>query len=118
MLSKIHRLKKEKEFKTIYRKGMVSDGDFLYLRWLKNEYNYSRFGIVISAKIAKANKRVVLKRKISEILRTNLDNIKIGFDLVFIVKKFNSDWLKPKDQVFDLLKKSKIWKKPCLKQLY
>jgi len=72
MLAKKYRLKKDREFKKIYRLGRKIKEDFFVIRYLENNLPYSHFGFVIAKTvIKKATKRNLLKRKISEIIRLN-----------------------------------------------
>jgi len=86
MFPKDKRLKKEKDFKKIYRYGRRAHGDFFILHFLKSGDEKSRFAVVISNKVVKkATKRNALKRKVREILKSELP--KSHFDFVFILKK-------------------------------
>ncbi len=58
------------------------------LRYKKNNLTNSRFGFVISAKVSKkAVDRNKIRRRASEIIRLNIDNIRSGFDIIFVIKK-------------------------------
>ncbi len=65
-----HRLKKNKHFSYIYKKGKRKSTRNLTLFFLSSKYKNYRFGISISKKIGKANERNKLKRRIKEIVRT------------------------------------------------
>ncbi|MCX6745780.1 MAG: ribonuclease P protein component [Candidatus Parcubacteria bacterium] len=84
MLKKINRLTKKKDFDAVMQgKGLFSP--FLIIKYKKNSQNLSRFGIIISKKVSKkATLRNLVKRRISEIIRLNLDKFTQGFDLVII----------------------------------
>lgn len=85
MLPQANRIKKKKDFDLIFKKGKTFKGSFLILKVLKNNLNRSRFGLMVSLKISKkAVIRNKIRRRASEIIRTKLNNIKTGFDLVFI----------------------------------
>ena len=87
MLAKKYRLKKDREFKKIYRLGRKIKEDFFVIRYLENNLPYSRFGFVIAKTvIKKATKRNLLKRKISEIIRLNQKKIITGRDIVVLIQ--------------------------------
>ena len=85
MLSKAHRLHKEKDFKKTFQKGRSFFTKALGVKVLKNNLKTSRFGIVVSTKISKkAVVRNKVKRQIREVLRSQLDKVKPGYDVVII----------------------------------
>ena len=87
MLAKQHRLQKDKEFESVFRKGKASKGKFLFLKLKRNKLQISRFGFIIGKKISKkATVRNKIKRQLREIVRENLNNVKSGFDVVIVTK--------------------------------
>lgn len=87
MLSKIYRLKLKNDFDRIFKQGKFVSQKFFTLGFAKNTLLFSRFAIMISKKAAKsAVTRNSIRRKASEVIRLNIDKIKIGFDIVFIGK--------------------------------
>jgi ribonuclease P protein component len=88
MLVKKHRLKKKKDFEKVYKEGKGFKQDFLFLKAVNNDLEDTRIGIVVSAKIAKkATERNLIKRRLREILRKRLEEIKPGLDIVIITLK-------------------------------
>jgi len=88
MLSSKYRLKKKINFARIEIDGkMIQSKSFgmgIYDR--KDEEN-SHFGFIISTKISKsAVVRNRIKRIISEVIRKNLEKIKKGLDVLFLIK--------------------------------
>ena len=87
MLKPANRLAKEQDFKLLARKGKPAYCDLFSARVLPNNLRASRFGIVISAKVSKkATIRNLIKRRLTEVIRLNLDKIKPGFDVMILVK--------------------------------
>ncbi len=85
MLPKENRLKKKKDFANVLRKGRGFREGFLFLKLAGNSLEESRFGFVVSQRISKkAVIRNRLKRRLGEIIRLNLSEIKKGVDGVFI----------------------------------
>jgi len=102
MLKKIYRLPSDC-FKKVYRKGKTKVGKFVIIKSLRNFKENSRFGIVVSAKaIKKANKRNLIKRRISEIIGQCLDRIHPKADFIIGVKK-EADFAELKEEIERLL---------------
>jgi ribonuclease P protein component len=86
MLSAASRIKNKKDFDLIFKKGKTFKKGFLILKVYKNGLDKSRFGFVASLKVSKkAVVRNKIRRRISEIIRIKLKDIKTGFDFVFVV---------------------------------
>jgi len=86
MLKKTYRLKRQKEFKALFQKKQLVKEGFLILKMAPNNKKESRFGVVVSQKVSKkAVVRNKIKRQIRAIIFRNLQKIKKGYDLVFIV---------------------------------
>ncbi len=86
MLYAQNRLRKEKDFERVFKKGEKAKGDSLFLRFAENNLSQSRFGIVVSKKVSlKATERNRIKRKIGEAIREILPSVKKGWDVVVLV---------------------------------
>ncbi len=111
MLPQINRLTKESDFKIVAKKGRPFYSSCLTIKTFKNNYEASRFGIVISAKASKkAVTRNQLKRRLSEIIRTNLDKLNKGFDVMILVKKelTEKSFKEIEAELLNLFKKAKL----------
>ena len=86
MLKKENRLKKRKEFSYIYRKGKVIYTKFLSLYVVPTKSKFSKIGFSISNKIGNSVVRHKLKRRLSEIVRININSYPIN-NYVFVTKK-------------------------------
>ena len=85
MLSKKYCLKKKKDFENLFKKGKKSKEDFLVLWVASNNFKFSRFGFVVGKKVfKKAVLRNQLKRRLREIVRFKIPQIKKGIDVVLI----------------------------------
>jgi ribonuclease P protein component len=114
MLPKINRIKKKKDFEEIFKKGASFKNSLLILKVVKNNFNESRFGFIVSQKVSKkAVVRNKIRRRLSEIIKAEFNNIKSGLDLVFIslngIEK--REFFEIKESVASLLTKAK-----CLNQ--
>lgn len=66
-----HRLKKNKHFGYIYKKGKRINSRHLTLFCVESKFKNYKIGISVSKKIGKANVRNKLKRRLKEIIRVN-----------------------------------------------
>ena len=92
-ISMIYRLKKNFEFKIVYRRGKSFANDLLVMYILKNKKNkdnkfniYNKLGVSVSKKVGNSVVRSRCKRLISESFRLNYDCIIKGYDFVFIAR--------------------------------
>ena len=87
MLPKRNRLKKEKDFERVFKKGKGLEEGFLFIKVAKNDLEMSRFGFVVSEKVSKkATLRNKVKRKLRELTRARLSRIKIGLDVALVAR--------------------------------
>ena len=85
MLKKTYRIIYKRDFDKIFKNGRSSFNNIIGLKILKNKQEFSRFGFIVSKKISKkAVERNSIKRKIREVVKNNIQNIKPGFDCIFI----------------------------------
>jgi ribonuclease P protein component len=92
-ISMIYRLKKNFEFKTIYRRGKSFANDLLVMYILKNKKNrdkdinfYNKLGVSVSKKVGNSVVRSRSKRLISESFRLNDEFMTKGYDFIFIAR--------------------------------
>ena len=90
MLPKANRLKKNKEFERVFKRGQSFREDFLILRVILNNLKNSRFGFIVSSKVSKkASFRNKIKRWLRAAILSQLrrvDKIQKSADIVIIVK--------------------------------
>lgn len=87
MLPTKNRLKKRKDFDSVFKKGRGFKEDFLVLKKNKNNLNQSRFGFIVGKRVSKkATVRNKIKRGLSGLIQEKLAKIKKGFDIVLIVQ--------------------------------
>jgi len=88
MLSGINRLKKKKDFEYVFKQGRGLKQGFISLKFTKNGLGATRFGFVVGQKVSpKAVIRNKVKRRLREIARSKLEDIKKGFDVVVVANK-------------------------------
>ncbi|MGH4051685.1 MAG: ribonuclease P protein component [Clostridium sp.] len=83
---KKYRIRKNTEFRTVYRKGKSFSNILLVLYIYKNSKDINRCGISVSKKVGNSVIRGRVKRLISESYRLNNEGLKTGHDLVFIAR--------------------------------
>lgn len=89
---KVERLRKNQEFRNVYRRGKSVSSDILVLYKMKNNRNtgedgpYTRVGISVSKKVGKSVVRSRVKRLISEAVRLNSQDAEDMNDLVFVAR--------------------------------
>ncbi len=115
MLPAGKRLVEKKDFARIQRYGKRFLEDNLQLQFLENGQSSTKIGFVVGLKFSKkAAERNAIKRKLREIFRRELKNIKAGADIVVSVRgkaggKETSAALQK--TVGELLRKSNLLKK-------
>ena len=87
MLKKELRIRKQKDFENIYSKGVYYSEGFLAVKFIENKKLFSRFGFIVSKKISKkAVERNRIKRILRESIRLSKNQIKEGYDIIFITR--------------------------------
>lgn len=79
-------IKKNYEFKRIYKKGRSFVNSAIVVYILKNRCGFNRIGITTSRKIGIAVKRNRARRLIHESFRQLEDKIPSGYDIVFVAR--------------------------------
>ena len=88
MLPNEHRLRLEKDIKTLFAKGRSVFGIFVGVRFRPNKLAHSRFAFVVGTKVSKkAVVRNRLRRQLRGIIYKHLSKIKPGFDVMLMIKK-------------------------------
>jgi ribonuclease P protein component len=85
MLPKINRIKKKKDFEIIFKNSKNLRSNLFILKIKKNNLGLDRFGLVVSQKVSKrAVIRNKVRRRLAEAIKTEIENIETGLDLVLV----------------------------------
>ncbi|NQV13537.1 MAG: ribonuclease P protein component [Parcubacteria group bacterium] len=92
MLPKANRLQKDDDFARVHRHGRFFKCQFVAIKSLSNRRPESRFGFLVGIKVSKkAIVRNKVKRRLREVVRLALPDIKPGFDVVIMVRPEAAD---------------------------
>ena len=112
MLSKINRLRLDKDFKKVFVEGKTAANRFIKIKFIENQRKETRFGFVVSTKFyKKASKRNLIKRRLRAAAFFLSKKIKPGYDIVIWPKeaiKENQDYKNISDNLKELLIKNDI----------
>ena len=79
-------LKKNRDFQTVYKKGISLANSYLVMYVLKNETQRNRLGISVSKKVGNSVVRHHLTRLVRESYRLSEEHFQCGYDIVVIVR--------------------------------
>lgn len=79
-------LKKNNEFRTIYKKGRYKAGKYLVMYVMPNKKNINRIGITTGKRFGNSVQRNRMKRIIRESYRLSRDRMKMGYDIIFMAR--------------------------------
>lgn len=90
-MGKIYRLRENREFQKIYRKGQFAASKSLVVYTQPNSLGKNRIGITASKKYGKSVKRNRIRRLIRESFLLLQDRLDMGYDFVIVARKSNDD---------------------------
>jgi len=111
MLSRKNKLKKDNDFKKVFKDGKYRQKDFIKVKFLKNNLSVNRFSFIVGLKISKkAVLRNKVKRRLEEIIRLNFEKIITGFDIIILIDKeiLEKEYSEIEETLMNLLKESKL----------
>ena len=87
-LSIRNRLKKKTDLQKVFKKGKYLEGSFLFIKFIKNSLELSRFGFIVPVKVfKKAVTRNRIRRVLSEVVRVNINRMNDNYDVIVNIKK-------------------------------
>lgn len=87
MMKRRHRVRSSKRFAEIRQQGRSAANELLVLYALPNELGFSRFGFSVSGRIGNAVIRNRVKRRLREAVRLQMDQIAMGWDMIWIARR-------------------------------
>jgi ribonuclease P protein component len=111
MFAQKNRLRHEKDVKETLKKGRSVFDSICGVKFRSNGGEDSRFAVVVGTKVHKsAVKRNRVRRQYREIIRTNIEMIKPGTDMVLLTSKgaLDLDYEEKKERLMGVLKKAKL----------
>jgi len=113
MLPKINRLKNKKDIEKVLKRGKGFKEDFLILKLIKSNFKNSRFAFIVSQKISKkATLRNKTRRRLKELVRIKIKEVKRGLDLILIAAPGleEKDFWEINETIDKLFQKAKCFK--------
>ncbi len=112
-MDKMYRLRSNMEFRKVYSGGKTYWNRNLVLYVRKNNLSHNRVGYSITKKVGNSVVRNKIRRRMKEIYRLNLSELKGDYDLIFIPKKNVVDisYKELESAMFHIMKLAGILKK-------
>ena len=106
-------LKKNRDFRLVYKEGKSCANKYLVMYIRENHSDVNRLGISVSKKVGNSVVRSRSKRLIYESYRLNVNDIKPGYDFVFVARSAINEkkYSDVEAAMINLLKKAGIYLK-------
>ncbi len=110
-MNKKYRLRRNRDFQYTYKKGRSIRHPLLVLIYRRTDRDESRIGFSITKKFGNAVQRNRIKRQLREILRLQYNQLKNGYDIIFVVRKEarGASYQMLEGAVHNLLKRGKLY---------
>ena len=89
--TKKYRIRKNYEFRTVYRRGKSYSSRYLVLYVKRTNKDLNRIGISVSKKVGNAVVRNKVKRLVRENYNKYKKNIKVGYDFIIVARSVSRD---------------------------
>lgn len=91
MLAKENRLRANKDFSRVYKKGKKTVGKTLVIYYIENGGAQSRYGFSVSRRIGNAVVRNRVKRRLREAVRRTATDHRPGYDYILVARSASLD---------------------------
>lgn len=112
MLKKANRLKKRYQFNYVYKAGEHFSGKAVVLYATTSKTKSIKVGFAVTKKIGHAVKRNLIKRRLREIVRKQLSNLKQNYNIIVVardsIEQYDYSFLET--EIISLLKKASLYK--------
>ena len=105
-------LRRKKDFDRLYKKGRSVGSKYVVLFYIKNEFPHTRKAFLASKKVGNSVKRNRARRLMKESYRKFRNEIKEGYDILFIARNNIND-VKCKSvekSITEILNRAKLFK--------
>ena len=79
-------LKENYEFRRLYQRGKSAAGGSMVLYCRKNKLDHNRLGLTASTKLGHAVVRNRCRRRLREVYRLNLPQMRKGYDIILVAR--------------------------------
>ena len=79
-------LKENYEFRRLYQRGKSAAGGTMVLYCRKNKLGHNRLGLTASTKLGHAVVRNRCRRRLREVYRLNLPQMRKGYDIILVAR--------------------------------
>lgn len=115
-------LKKNRDFRTVYRKGKSYANKYLVMYIMENHQNRNRLGISVSKKVGNSVVRHRIIRLVRESYRLHENIFNSGLDIVVVARGCASEAsyeeIKTPCYIWEGFIRYCQWKKPCLYETF
>lgn len=111
MLNSLNRLRKNKEFNYIYKKGKYINSSNFSIHYVDTYLKFPKIGISVAKKIGNSVMRSRAKRVMSEVVRLNLDNMIVKNFCIVLKEGFvDRSYQQINEEFISALKRAKLFK--------
>lgn len=112
-MDRAHRIRRRDDFARVRQEGRRLAHPLLRLQWAANALPLTRFGFVVSKRVAlRAHERNLIRRRLRELARTRLDQVAPGYDVVITAQTAarSAGYQELGGALHQLLQRSRLWR--------
>ena len=112
MLKRINRLRKRYQYQYIYKSGNFVSEKAVTLHFTTAKTKVIKVGFAVTKKVGGAVQRNLIRRRLREIMRKQLPNLKQNYNIIVVAKEsiLTVDFENLSKQIVNLLKKADLFK--------